>query len=420
MAFLSRFKNTFLLWLLIVTACGNILKKEKDSAAPELSETKKQQDSAIVVGANSTEEYLPILQKKKVGVVANQTSIIFKNNSSENVENTTFTHLVDSLLSLDIEIEKVFAPEHGFRGMADAGEHVKDGTDTKTGLPIISLYGKNRKPTSSQLEGLDIVLFDIQDVGVRFYTYIATMQLVMEACAEKGIPFLVLDRPNPNSHYVDGPTMEIAHKGFLGLTPIPLVYGMTIGEYAQMINNEGWLEKGIKADLTVIPLRNYTHNSGYSIPVRPSPNLPNQTAINLYPSLGLFEGTNINAGRGTESQFQRYGAPFLDSTAYDFSYVPKPNFGSKNPKHMGEKCFGRDLSSWPRMSEVSLQWLIEAYNNAADKKLVFNRSGFTKHAGTEKLQQQIEAGLSEKEIKNSWQKDLNKFREIRSKYLLYK
>ena len=420
MAFLSRFKNTFLLWLLILTACGNPLKKDKDSAAVELPDTKKLLDSDILVGANSTEEYLPYLRKRKVGVVANQTSIIFKKNISENGENENFTHLVDSLLSLDIEIKKVFAPEHGFRGMADAGEHVKDGTDTKTGLPIISLYGKNRKPTSSQLDKLDIVVFDIQDVGVRFYTYIATMQLVMEACAENGIPVLVLDRPNPNGHYIDGPTMEIQHKGFLGLTPIPLVYGMTIGEYAQMINNEGWLEKGLKADLTVIPLRNYTHNSSYSIPVRPSPNLPNQAAINLYPSLGLFEGTNINAGRGTESQFQRYGAPFLDSTAYDFSYVPKPNFGSKNPKHMGEKCFGKDLSAQPRMSEVSLQWLIDAYNNATDKKLIFNRSGFTKHAGTEKLQQQIEAGLSEKEIKNSWQKDLDKFREIRGKYLLYK
>ncbi len=420
MAFLSRFKNTFLLWLLILTACGNPVKKEKDSAALELANTKQLLDSVIIVGANSTEEYLPYLRKKKVGVVANQTSIIFKNYDSENAEDENFTHLVDSLLSLDIEINKVFAPEHGFRGMADAGEHVKDGTDTKTGLPIISLYGKNRKPTSSQLDKLDIVVFDIQDVGVRFYTYIATMQLVMEACAEKGIPVLVLDRPNPNGHYVDGPTMEIAHKGFLGLTPIPLVYGMTIGEYALMINNEGWLDKGVKADLTIIPLRNYTHKSSYSIPVRPSPNLPNPAAINLYPSLGLFEGTNINAGRGTESQFQRYGAPFLDSAAYDFSYVPKPNFGSKNPKHMGEKCFGRNLSEWPRMSEVSLQWLIDACNNATDKKLVFNRSGFTKHAGTEKLQQQIEAGLSEKEIKNSWQSDLDKFRDIRVKYLLYK
>ena len=420
MAFLSRFKNTLLLWLLILTACGNTLKKEKDSTALELSEAKKQQDSAIVVGANSTEEYLPLLQEKKVGVVANQTSIIFKYQSQEDSSSNTFTHLVDSLLSLNIDIEKVFAPEHGFRGMADAGEHVKDGTDAKTGISIISLYGKNRKPSSSQLDNLDIVVFDIQDVGVRFYTYIATMQLVMEACAEKGTPVLVLDRPNPNGHYVDGPTMEIEHKGFLGLTPIPLVYGMTIGEYAHMINSEGWLENGIKADLTVIPLRNYNHNSVYNIPVRPSPNLPNQTAINLYPSLGLFEGTNINAGRGTESQFQRYGAPFLDSTVYDFSYIPKPNFGSKNPKHSEKKCFGKDLSSKPRMSEVSLQWLIDAYNNASDKKLVFNQSGFTKHAGTEKLQQQIESGFSEKEIKDSWQKDLTNFRKIRSKYLLYK
>ncbi|WP_297796267.1 DUF1343 domain-containing protein [uncultured Eudoraea sp.] len=415
MTFLSGFKNTFLLWLLILTACGNHGKEAKDSAAPDFQKP----ESPIVVGANATETYLPYLRKKKVGVVANQTSIVFKDENMENKGDANYTHLIDSLLALDIDIKRVFAPEHGFRGRADAGEHVTDGTDTKTGLPIISLYGKNRKPTSAQLEGIDIVVFDIQDVGVRFYTYIATLQLVMEACAEKGIPIVVFDRPNPNGHYVDGPTMENEHKGFLGLTNIPLVYGMTIGEYAQMINKEGWLEKGEQADLTVIPLKNYTHDSAYDIPVRPSPNLPNGVAINLYPSLGLFEGTNINAGRGTESQFQRYGAPFLDSTAYDFSYVPKANFGSKKPKHMGKKCFGKDLSKLPRMSEVSLKWIIDAYENTKDKGLFFNTNGFTKHAGTEKLQLQIEAGVNEQEIKKSWQKDLNKFREIRSKYLIY-
>lgn len=419
MAFLSSFKNTFLIWLLILTACGNPVKKDKDSAALELPKTKKLQVSHIIVGANDTESYLPYLTNKKVGVVANQTSIIFKNYNSESRDTVSYTHLVDSLLAMDIDIKKVFAPEHGFRGMADAGEHVKDGTDTKTGLPIISLYGKNRKPSSAQLDSLEIVVFDIQDVGVRFYTYIATLQLVMEACAEKGIPLLVLDRPNPNGHYIDGPTMENEHMGFLGLTTIPLVYGMTIGEYAHMINNERWLENSIMADLTVIPLRNYTHDSSYILPVRPSPNLPNQVAISLYPSLGLFEGTNINAGRGTESQFQRYGAPFLDSTAYNFSYVPKPNFGSKNPKHLDKLCYGKDLSSWPMMNEVSLQWLIDAYKHSTDQKLFFNTTGFTKHAGTKKLQQQIEAGWSEKEIKRSWQKDLDKFRGIRSKYLLY-
>ncbi|MEM7380445.1 MAG: DUF1343 domain-containing protein, partial [Bacteroidota bacterium] len=351
---------------------------------------------------------------KKIGVVANQTSVIFKG-----TETPTYTHLVDSLLSLEVDIQKVFAPEHGFRGKADAGEHVKDGLDTQTGLPIISLYGKNRKPGKEQLEGLDLVLFDIQDVGVRFYTYIATLQLVMEACAEQQIPVIVLDRPNPNGHYVDGPSMEEAHTGFLGMTEIPLVYGMTIGEYAEMINGEGWMEDGLKAELTVVPLEHYTHKTEYSLAIRPSPNLPDDKAINLYPSLGLFEGTNVNAGRGTEFQFQRYGASFLDSTKYEFSYTPKPNFGSKSPKQNGLNCYGKDLREAPHMSEVSLGWLMEAYNNSTDRSLFFNTSGFTKHAGTEKLQQQIEAGLTEEEIKASWEGDLSKFRAIRQKYLKY-
>ncbi len=368
----------------------------------------------VIVAANRTASYLPLLNGKKIGVVANQTSVIFKE-----TETPTYTHLVDSLLALEVDIQKVFAPEHGFRGKADAGEHVKDGVDTRTGLPIISLYGKNRKPGKEQLEGLDLVLFDIQDVGVRFYTYIATLQLVMEACAEQQIPVIVLDRPNPNGHYVDGPSMEEANTGFLGMTEIPLVYGMTIGEYAEMINGEGWLEDGLKAELTVILLEHYTHQTTYSLAIRPSPNLPDDKSINLYPSLGLFEGTNVNAGRGTEFQFQRYGASFLDSTKYDFSYTPKPNFGSKSPKENGLNCYGEDLRESPHMTKVSLKWLMDAYSNSTDKSLFFNTSGFTKHAGTEKLQQQIEAGLSEEEIKASWEGDLNKFRAIRLKYLKY-
>jgi uncharacterized protein YbbC (DUF1343 family) len=352
-----------------------------------------------------------LLKGKKVGVVANQTSVIFKKNGQ--------THLVDSLISLHIDIKKVFAPEHGFRGQADAGEKVQDGFDTKTGLPLISLYGKNRKPSKEQLQDLDVVLFDIQDVGVRFYTYIATLQLVMEACAENNIPIVVLDRPNPNAHYVDGPTMEKEHMGFLGMTPIPLVYGMTIGEYAIMINEEGWLANKAKVDLTFIPLENYSHESQYSLPIRPSPNLPNDIAINLYPSLGLFEGTHINAGRGTEFQFQRYGASFLDSTQYSFKYWPRPNFGSKSPKENGKVCYGKDLTKIPKMNEVSLKWIIDAYKNANDKNKVFITSGFTKHAGTAKLQQQIEAGLSEAEIKATWKDDLDKFKVVRAKYLIY-
>ncbi|NHF58153.1 DUF1343 domain-containing protein [Flavobacteriaceae bacterium TP-CH-4] len=416
MAFISAVKSTFLLWVLWVSACGNPSKQKNTvtEQAPEKINADSIQE--IVVAANRTTQYIPLLREKKVGVVANQTSVIFK---GEAEEPRPHIHLIDSLLVLGVNIGKVFAPEHGFRGKADAGEKVSDGTDTKTGLPIISLYGTNRKPTKEQLKDLDLVLFDIQDVGVRFYTYIATLQLVMEACAENGIPIVVLDRPNPNAHYVDGPTMEKAHTGFLGMTEIPLVYGMTIGEYATMINGEGWLEGGNKADLTVVTLENWDHNSDYSLPIRPSPNLPDDVSINLYPSLGLFEGTNINAGRGTEFQFQRYGAPFLTPEKYDFNYIPTPNFGSKNPKHQGETCYGKDLSQHPKMNKVSLEWVIDAYRNAKDPGKMFNTEGFTKHAGTEKLQKQIEAGLSEEAIKATWQNDLNRFKKLREKYLLY-
>ncbi len=411
MLFISSFKNTVLLSFLVCWGCGNPAKSAKEKTANNSEVEAPLLVEPIIVAANRTAAYVPLLKNKKIAVVANQTSVIFKND--------TYTHLVDSLLALQIDIEKVFAPEHGFRGKADAGEKVPDGIDTKTGLPLISLHGKNRKPSQEHLKGIDVVLFDIQDVGVRFYTYIATLQLVMESCAEKGIPIIVLDRPNPNAHYVDGPTMKAQHTSFLGMTEIPLIYGMTIGEYAQMINQEGWLEGEKKVELTVIPLENWTRDMAYHLPVRPSPNLPNDTSISLYPSLGLFEGTNTNAGRGTEFQFQRYGASFMDSTQYDFSYVPKPNFGSKHPKEEGKICYGKDLSDTPRMKKMSLKWLIDAYQNTFDKSNFFLTSGFTKHAGTEKLQKQIEAGNSEAVIKATWQADIEKFNKIRLKYLSY-
>ncbi|MFD2101577.1 exo-beta-N-acetylmuramidase NamZ domain-containing protein [Flagellimonas iocasae] len=407
MPILSLFKSTVLLLVLAFSSCRGQQKEVKPMSAV-VSETPIPK---IKVAANRTEAYLPMLQGKKVGIVANPTSVVFNNQG--------YTHLVDSLVSLHVEVKKVFAPEHGFRGQADAGEHVKDGVDAQTGIPIISLYGKNRKPSQDLLDGLDVIVFDIQDVGVRFYTFIATLQLVMEACAEHKTPIIVLDRPNPNGHYVDGPTMEKENTSFLGMTTIPLVYGMTIGEYAQLLNGEGWLENGQRADLTVIQLENYTHDSEYHLPIRPSPNLPNDVSITLYPSLGLFEGTNVNAGRGTEFQFQRYGASFMDSTKYDFSYVPEPNFGSKSPKEEGKMCFGKDLSKSPRMYEVSLQWVMDAYQNTMDKSKFFLTDGFTKHAGTALLQQQIEAGLSEAEIKATWQDDLEAFKKIREKYLIY-
>jgi len=411
----TDFKNTVLLSVLIsiiiVCSCGNQGKKG-DSEIVATNGQNTASKSAITVAANDLKSYLPLIKGKRIAIVANQTSVIFKGNGQ-------YTHLVDSLLQLNINIKKVFAPEHGFRGSADAGEQVKDGIDAKTGLPIISLYGKNRKPTPSQLANIDIVIFDIQDVGVRFYTYIATLQLVMEACAESKRKILVLDRPNPNGHYIDGPTMETEHQGFLGMANIPLVYGMTIGEYAKMVNGEGWLRGSKKVNMNVIPLQKYTHESEYDLPIRPSPNLPNTKSINLYPSLGLFEGTNVNSGRGTEFQFQRYGASFLDSSQYSFEYTPIPNFGSKNPKENGKKCYGKDLSGIPRMNQVSLNWLIDAYVNCTDKTRFFNTSGFTKHAGTELLQQQIEKGLSEAEIKATWHEDLEAFKKIREKYLIY-
>ncbi|MCM4151645.1 DUF1343 domain-containing protein [Arenibacter sp. N53] len=414
MAVFSVFKNTVLLLFFTLSSCGNPTKAHNKELNSQVAQDTLATKLPIVVAANRTEAYLPLLQGKKVGVVANQTSVIFKD-----TEPLSYTHIVDSLLSLNIDIKQVFAPEHGFRGEADAGEKVSDGRDEKTGLPIISLYGKNRKPSSEQLKNLDVVLFDIQDVGVRFYTYIATMQLVMEACAQNNIPVIVLDRPNPNGHYVDGPTMETEHRGFLGMTNIPLVYGMTIGEYANMINQEGWLENKAVANLTVIPMEHYDHHKDYILPIRPSPNLPNNTSIYLYPSLGLFEGTNVNAGRGTEFQFQRYGAPFMDSTQYNFKYIPVPNFGSKDPKHNGKICYGKDLSQTPKMNTVDLNYILDAYRNTKDKSLFFNNSGFTRHAGTEVLQKQIETGLSHEEIKKTWQIDINRFKKIRAKYLIY-
>ena len=412
MSFLFNFKSTVFLSFFILCSCGNATTKNKTVTDTIKNEKRIQKRAAIIVAANRTKKYLPMLKGKSIAIVANQTTVIFKREKN-------YTHLVDSLLSLQINIKKVFAPEHGFRGKADAGEKVKDGIDTKTGLPLISLYGKNKKPSSEQLKGIDLVLFDIQDVGVRFYTYIATMQLVMEACAENNIPVLVLDRPNPNGHYVGGPIMETEHTGFLGKTNIPLVYGMTIGEYAKMINNEGWMLDKVKVDLTVIPLENYTHNSEYSLLIRPSPNLPNDTSINLYPSLGLFEGTTVNAGRGTEFQFQRYGASFLDSTKYDFTYTPQPNFGSKHPKQKELLSYGKDLSTTPKISAFTLKWIIDAYTNSTDKSTFFKTKGFTKHAGTAKLQEQIEAGWAEEKIKKTWQNDLEAFRKIRKKYLMY-
>ena len=369
----------------------------------------------IKTGAERSNLYLNLLKGKNVAVVANQTSVLSVKVSDSKKE---IHHLVDYLYNnKEINVKKVFAPEHGFRGKADAAEFVKDGLDAKTGLPIVSLYGKNKKPSAKQLSGIDVVVFDIQDVGVRFYTYISTLHYVMEACAEVGINVIILDRPNPNAHYVDGPVLELKHKSFVGMHKVPVVYGMTIGEYGQMINGEKWLKNGVKCNLKVIPLENYTHNSEYSLRIRPSPNLPNDTSINLYPSLGFFEGTTINAGRGTEFQFQRYGASFFAKS--NFNYTPKPNFGAKYPKHKGKLCFGVDLNKTEKLSSINLEWLIDAYNKTPKTEKFFGKT-FTIHAGNTKLQQQIEQGISEKEIRKTWTKDLENFKKIRERYLIYK
>ena len=374
--------------------------------------TTEEKSPPLTVGANRTGAYFPLLEGKEFALVANQTSVIF-------TPDGRWVHLADSLLQAGLALKKVFAPEHGFRGQVDAGEKVTDGADPRTGLPVLSLYGSNRKPKPEQLEGLELVVFDIQDVGVRFYTYIATLQLVMEACAEAGIPVLVLDRPNPNIHYVDGPVMESEHRSFLGMTEIPLVYGMTIGEYARMINEEGWLEGGRKADLQVIPLEGYSRDQVYEVPIPPSPNLPNAQAVRLYPSLGLFEGTHVNAGRGTTQQFQCFGAPFLSAKHFDFSYVPEPRPGATHPKQEGMQCYGRDLREVLPPDSVDLKWLVEAYTPRDPEAPFFKTSGFTRHAGTERLQQQIEAGWDAARIRASWQESVAAFKKIREKYLIY-
>ena len=362
--------------------------------------------ATVIVGAENTNEYLKILKNKNVALVVNQSSYINQ------------THLVDSLISLNIKIVKIFAPEHGLRGTADAGEYINNNIDEKTGIPVISLYGKKKKPQSHDLKGIDIVVFDIQDVGVRFYTYTSTMHYVMEACAENNIDFVVLDRPNPNSFFVDGPVLDTNYRSFVGMHKVPLVYGMTIGEYALMINGEHWLKNNEKCNLCVISCNNYTHNTLYNLPIKPSPNLPNMKSVNLYPSLGLFEGTVVSVGRGTDFPFQVIGHPDFKNSK--FSFIPKSIVGAaKNPKFKNEKCFGLDLRNMKiDNSKIDLDLFISAYKNLNIGDKFFNPY-FDYLAGNNVLRQQIISGLSEKEIRRTWEKDLKSFKKIRKKYLLY-
>ncbi len=365
----------------------------------------------IIVGAGRTDIYLPLLKGKNVGLVVNQTSMVGS------------VHLIDFLYDKGVSLKAIYAPEHGYKGTVEAGKHFDNTTDPGTGVPVFSLYGKNRKPGTEILKGIDVVIFDIQDVGVRFFTYISTLNNVMEACAENGIKVMVLDRPNPIGHYIDGPVLDPNFKSFVGMNPIPIAHGLTIGEYAMMSNGEGWLKDSVKCDLEVIRMGNYAHDSLYQLPIFPSPNLPNMKSIYLYPSICLFEGINANEGRGTEHPFQQFGAPYY--TPRDFSYVPKSMPGrSLHPRFEGETCYGQDMSGTPMgelqgIKQIQIKYVIDFYNKCNDKEHFFSKF-FDKLAGTDQLRKQIIEGKSEDEIRASWQEGLDGYKAMRNKYLLYK
>ena len=360
-----------------------------------------------VSAAMQLEDYLQLIEGKRVGIVGNQTSIIGE------------THLVDTLLSLGIDIRKIYTPEHGFRGTADAGAKVNSSKDEKTGLPIVSLYGKNKKPTAEMLQGIDVILFDLQDVGVRFYTYISTMTYVMEAAAENELPVIVLDRPNPNGFYVDGPVLKSENKSFVGMHQVPAVYGMTIGEYAKMVNGEGWLKNGVTCDLTVIPIKKYNRKAIYELPVKPSPNLPNWESVYLYPTRCFFEGTNVSVGRGTDTPFQVYGHPDMRGS---YTFTPKSTSGATKPLLEGQRCRGENLVEFAHdyarnTNQLHLEWIIDAYQQLKDKG--FFKDYFRLLSGDKQLQRDIENGKSADEIRASWRDDLEAFKAIRVKYLMY-
>ena len=363
----------------------------------------------VITGAEQTAAYLPLIKGKKIAIVANQTSTIGT------------THLVDSLFSLGIKIKKIFAPEHGFRGDAGNGDKINNSVDAKTGISIVSLYGKNIKPTKHDLKGVDVVLFDIQDVGVRFYTFLTTMHYVMEACAEHNKTFIVLDRPNPNGHYVDGPILKSEFKSMVGMHPIPLVHGMTLGELAQMIVGEKWIN-GQKLQLKIVPVANYTHNTAYTLPVNPSPNLPTMASILLYPSLGLFEGADVSMGRGTDKPFECFGAPWLKHGNYKFTPQNIPGKAT-NPPFMAQECRGVLLTDFAydyivSYKHIYLPWLINMYKECPQKDKFFN-AFFNKLAGTDELKKQIIEGKSAEQILESWQGGLFLFLQQRKPYLIY-
>ena len=399
----------FILTLILITSSCFAKENNRNTEINSNERKRNTEKQKLSLGIERRLTYLPLLTNKNVALVVNQTSAIGEN------------HLVDILLSEKIAVKTIFAPEHGFRGKADAGEKVKDGVDLKTNLPIISLYGKHKKPTPEDLKGLDIVVFDIQDVGARLYTYISTLHYIMEACAENNIKVLVLDRPNPNGHFVDGNVLDLKFKSFVGMHPIPVVHGMTIAEYAKMINGEKWLTNGIQCDLTFVKCLNYDRNEIYELPIKPSPNLPNSKSINLYPSICFFEGTQISIGRGTEFPFQVIGSPLTRKTGIDFTFTPKSTAGAKYPKHENKSCFGLDLRNEKTYNSLDLTLLIQFYNSYKDKDHFFLENNFIDLlAGTDQLRKNIQAGKTAKEIKASWEPALSQFKETRKKYLLYK
>jgi len=417
-------KAIFIFVLSSLSACGKNIRTATQATSTVLQNEKmptvevKQQKDAFQTGADQVETYLPLLKGKRVGLVVNQTSVI----SGE--------HSVDVLRKKNVNIVKAFGPEHGFRGQASAGAKVQSGTDQATGIPIISLYGKHLKPTKEDLAGIDILIFDIQDVGARFYTYISTLHYVMEACAENDVPLVILDRPNPNGFYVDGPILDPQFSSFIGMHPIPIVHGMTIAEYAQMINGQGWLTNKIQCKLHLIKMKGYTHSMSYTLPVKPSPNLNTQQSILLYPSLCLFEGTILSQGRGTYFPFQVLGAPALKGK-YTFNFTPVSIPGmSESPLHMDKTCYGLDLrkydtNSFRESGKLNLQWLIELYQAYPEKEKFFDYkqsaqiNNIDKLAGTDNLRKQIIAGKSEDEIRKSWEPGLSQYKEMRRQYLLY-
>ncbi len=380
--------------------------KQRPTAPPTIPPEPK----TVAVGADQMAEYLPILAGKRVALVVNQTSRVGT------------THLIDSLKSLKINVLKIFSPEHGFRGEAGAGDQIDDGRDAKSGIAIVSIYGKKKKPAAADLADVDIVVFDIQDVGARFFTYISTLKMVMSACAENQKPLVVLDRPNPNGNYVDGPVLEPEFRSFVGELAIPIVHGCSVGELAGMMNREGWLDGGLRCELTVVPCLGWSHSMPYELPVRPSPNLPNQRAVMLYPSLCLFEGTNVSVGRGTEAPFQVLGNPDISS---DFCFTPQPCEAAREPLFSGKKCCGIDFNSLNvndlfQKRRLDLGWLFQFQKELGGRGGLFLKNKFfDKLAGNSTLREQILAGKSEAEIRESWQPELVKFRKMRAKYLLY-